>query len=47
MYNFLCAGDNDNKKDHLVHWNFVCLPRENGGFDHENLVFNNTSLAGK
>lgn len=49
MRHFLWAGDGEEgKKDHLVVWDRVCHPKEEGGFGLGNLmIFRNTCLVYK
>ncbi|CAB4278922.1 unnamed protein product [Prunus armeniaca] len=47
MRNFLWEGVEEGRKDHLVNWEVVSLPKENGGLGIGNLRKRNEALLGK
>ncbi|KAM7488895.1 hypothetical protein LguiB_026379 [Lonicera macranthoides] len=47
MRNFFWGGREEHKRDHLVRWDIVSLPKKCGGLGVGNLKFKNMALLGK
>lgn len=44
---FLWSGSKEGNRDHLMSWEVVCRPREEGGLGLGNMESKNVSLLGK